>query len=293
MSDSPAKPGATVAVVLSGQYPYQEARDKLHSWTAEAASEGAEYICFPEYYFDQDREADGSTSRGVTLDGPLVGELKELARTHHIGMVVGLTEKRKNRRFDVRDYYNSALFVDWNGLAGLQRKVFLWVDPDWDEQRRRTGNEGNSDFPYPPLVDEHRRYLPGWSFEVLPFGDLERAAGIICADGLMPQTWSHLIPRSPQIVFYLNGRVNLLKKWGPDLADISLRYHLPIVASNSFLESEAGIFDAGGKLLARLERTEGIAVARVSLAGRQPMQPVYIRHWEGEPLDMLERLDKG
>ena len=53
MSDSQAQPGATVATVLSGQYPYEEACEKLRSWTAEAAASGAEYICFPEYYFDK------------------------------------------------------------------------------------------------------------------------------------------------------------------------------------------------------------------------------------------------
>ena len=38
--------------------------------------------------------------------------------------------------------------------------------------------------------------------------------------------------------------------------------------------------------------TVPLAVAEVTLAGRQAYKPVNIRHWDGEPLEMLDRLDK-
>ena len=97
-------------------------------------------------------------------------------------------------------------------------------------------------------------------------------------------------PKERYFVYFRSGWSG--KKWGPDLEDISRRYRVPIVASNSFSDSEAGIFDADGSCAARLERTEGIAVARVSLGAKQPFRPVTIRHWDGEPLKMLDRLDK-
>lgn len=35
-----------------------------------------------------------------------------------------------------------------------------------------------------------------------------------------------------------------------------------------------------------------VAVAEVTLAGRQAYKPVNIRHWDGDPEQMLDRLDK-
>ena len=281
-----------VAAVLSGRWPYDKALERLRAWTREAAEAGAEYICFPEYYFDQDREKDGYLSRGARLDGPLAEELTSLAENCRIAIVVGVTEKVISRRFKLWDFYNSALFVDRHGVRGTQRKVFLWVDPEWNEDRVIKGNEGSQDYPYPPLVDERKSYLPGWSFCTLPFGNLERAAGIICADALMPPAWSHIIPLSPQIVFNLNSRANLLRRWGPDLGFISRTYRLPIVASNSWADSQAAIFDSDGSCVARLDGSVGIAVAEVTLGGRQAYKQVVIRHWDGDPLEMLDRLDK-
>ncbi|OGG04756.1 MAG: hypothetical protein A3F83_03490 [Candidatus Glassbacteria bacterium RIFCSPLOWO2_12_FULL_58_11] len=282
-----------VAVVLSGRYEYEEAQERLTAWTVQAARAGAKYICFPEYYFDRVREEDESYCRGVRTDGLLVRELTRLAVSHGIAIVAGVTEKKRSQRFpDLWDYYNSALFIDRQGLAGVQRKVFLWVDPEWNEDRRRPGNEGGPDYPHPPLVDERKRFLPGWSYSTFRFGGLQRAAGIICADALMPPAWSHLIPLSPQIVFNLNSRMNLLEKWGPDLGRISREYALPIVASNGWAESQAGIFDSDGSCVARLDGSPGVAVAEVTLAGKQNIPPVVIRHWDGDPLEMLERLDR-
>jgi len=67
------RPKAKVAVVLSGRWPYDEALEHLCAWTREAAEVGAEYICFPEYYFDQDREDDSSLSRGRGYSGRQTG----------------------------------------------------------------------------------------------------------------------------------------------------------------------------------------------------------------------------
>lgn len=286
------RPKAKVAVVLSARWPYDEALGRLCAWTREAAEAGAEYICFPEYYFDRDLEKNGSLSRGASLDGPLARELTSLAESCSIAIAVGVTEKVRSRRFKLWDYYNSALFVDRRGVRGVQRKVFLWVDPEWNEDRIKPGNEGSEDYPYPPLVDERKRYLPGWSFSTLAFGNLERAAGVICADALMPPAWSHIIPRSPQIVFNLNSRANLLQRWGPDLGFISRTYRLPIVASNSWTDSQAAIFDSDGSCAARLTGAPGVAMAEVTLGGEQDYKPVVIRHWDGDPEQMLDRLDK-
>jgi predicted amidohydrolase len=282
----------TMATVLSGRYPYDEALDKARIWIEEAADRGADCICFPEYYFDYEVLPDGTGTRGISDESPLVTELTALARKYPIAIVMGLTEKVRNRRFDLWDYYNSALFIDGKGIRGRHRKVFLWVDAEWDEERKAPGNKGNKDYFYPPLADERHRYLPGWSFECFAFGPLDRVCGMICADGLMPPAWSHVIPLSPQVIFYPNGRLNLLKRWGPDLGHISKKYSVPIVASNSNAEGEAGIFDSDGRCVARIEGTTGIAVAKVTVGQKQPYEPVTTKHWEGEPMEMLNRLDK-
>lgn len=282
----------TLAAVLSGRYPYDEALEKARLWIEQAADKGAECICFPEYYFDYEGLPDGTRTRGISDDSPLVEELISLARKYPIAIAMGLTEKVKNRRFDLWDYYNSALFIDSKGIRGRHRKVFLWVDADWDEERKTPENKGSERYPFPPLADERLSYLPGWSFDCIAFGPLDRVCCMICADGLMPPTWSHVISLSPQVIFYPNGRLNLLKRWGPDLGYISKKYSVPIVASNSSPEGEAGIFDSDGRCAARIEQTTGIAVAKVTAGQKQPCNPVTIRHWEGEPLEMLNRLDK-
>jgi predicted amidohydrolase len=282
-----------LATVLSGRYSYDEALEKAKTWIEQAAKLDAGCICFPEYYFDNDRMADGTLSRGASDDGPLVSELIGLARKYRIAIVMGLTEKVQNRRFKLWDYYNTALFIDEKGIRGRHRKVFLWVDAEWDEERIVPGNKGEEYYLYPPVCDERKKYLPGWSFECFAFGNLERVCGMICADGLMPPAWSQIIPQSPQVIFYPNGRINLLKRWGPDLGYISKKYSVPIVASNSFPASEAGIFDSDGRCAARLDEAEGIAVAEVTLGCQRPYQPISIRHWDGEPMEMLNRLVKA
>lgn len=286
-------PKITVAAVLAARPDYEEARELLFAWSEEACRRGAQYVCFPEYYFDRAPDERGNPVRGFTLDGPLIEETRRLAGRLSVSIVVGLTERELSRRHGVFDYYNSAVLIGPQGVRGVQRKVFLWVDPEWNEARRKPENRGGDDYPYPPLVDERRRYLPGWNFYTFPLGRLERAAAVICADALMPPTWSHLIPQSPQLVFNLNCRAHLLSRWGPDLAHLSRTYRLPVAASNNWPGGEAAVFDSDGSCLAKVEGEPGIAVGEVTLAGSQPAhKPVEIRHWDGDPDSQLGRPER-
>ena len=178
-------------------------------------------------------------------------------------------------------------------MRGVQRKVFLWVDPEWSDPRRRSDNQGAEDYPYPPLADERRRYLPGWNFHTFALGGLERAAAVICADALMPPTWSHLIPQSPQLVFNINCRAHLLSRWGPDLGHLSRTYRFPVVAANNWPGGEAAVFDVDGSCAAKVVGEPGIVVTEVTPGRRQKaFKPVEIRHWDGDPDSQLGRPER-
>jgi len=283
----------TVAAVLAGRPDYAEARELLHGLTGEAARQGAQYVSFPEYFFDRAPDDSGRLVRGVTLDGLLIAEIRRLANSLSVGIAVGLTERVASRRHRVFDYFNSAVLVDPLGVRGVQRKVFLWVDPEWPEDRVREENRGVDDYPYPPVADERRRFLPGWNFHTFGFGGLERAAAVICADALMPPTWSHLIPQSPELVFNLNSRMHLLAEWGPDLGHLCRTYRIPVAASNNWPAGQAAVFDSDGSCAAKVEGEPGIAVAEVTPGRMQTdYRPVEIRHWDGDPDTQLDRPDR-
>ena len=86
-----------------------------------------------------------------------------------------------------------------------------------------------------------------------------------------------------------------MQGWGPDLGYLSKKYSVPIVAYNYVpegYEGEAGVFDLNGECVARLKGTPGIAVAEVTLGEQQPFKPITIKHWDGDPMEMLNRLNK-
>ena len=275
---------------------YNDTIEKIRRLTEEASQQGAGYICFPEYFLPAEPDEAGRMICGVSDDGFTVEKLVSFAAAYDIGIVIGVTERTANRRYPVFDFYNTALFIDKTGIRGRHRKVFLWVDseaPGRDAEKEKSRVDPyDTNAHFYSDCGETCCYLPGWSFECISFGGLERAIGMICADGLIPATWSHVIPQSPQIVFYPNGRDNLLKRWGPDLGYIAKKYKIPIVASNVHVYSEAAIYDSDGRCVGRLEKSEGVAVAEVTVGKRQPYRPITIRHWDGDPLENLDRLDK-
>lgn len=289
-----------VATVLSHTSPFNEAMENARTWIEQAAGQDASFICFPEYYFTKVQLKDGTETRGISNDSPVITELVFLARRYSIAIIIGVTEKERNRRFDVWDFYNTSLLIDEKGIRGRHRKVFLWVDADWiglnsESDRKIPSNRGSAEYPYPPMADERFSYLPGWTFDQVALGILERVNCMICADGLMPPTWSHIINQSPEIIFYPNGRLNVLHRWGPDLAYLCKKYEVPVILSNQVPEeypSEAAIFDSDGSCAAKIQGAAGIAVAEVTLGQKQHNKPVTIRHWDGDPMEMLNRLDK-
>lgn len=276
-----------VAAVLADRPEYGEAVKRMREWIAEAGGRGAQAVCFPEYYFDW--TPDG---RGVRLDGPLVEEIIGLCREHSTAVAIGLTEAVDSRRDPrITDYYNSAVFIDGGGVRGVQRKVFLWVDPEWDQDRVKESNSGTPDYRYPPLMDERRRFLPGWDFFSFAFAGFDRVAALICADALMGPAWSRVIPQGPEVIFNLNSRLNITRRWGPDLEYMCRRYGVPVVASNNWDGGEAAVFDSDGECVARISGRAGLAVADViPAAPQEEYKPIRLRHWDGEPDEQLGRL---
>lgn len=137
---------------------------KIDIFSARAKKSGADLIVFPEmadtgYAMSviQDRAAPWSS-------GP-VPQLQEIARTHSIAIVCGVSER------DGASIYNSQVFVDQAGtILTKYRKTHLFaVAP----------------------IDEHKCFSPGNSFTALSFAGF-RFGLSICYDLRFPEMYRHL-----------------------------------------------------------------------------------------------------
>lgn len=101
---------------------------------AAAASTGAQIITFPELFLTGYNLGTRLRDLAEPIDGPSVGAISDIARTHGIAIVLGMPERDGDRVF------NTALAVDATGaVAGRYRKIHLFGD---DEPSIFTPGEG-------------------------------------------------------------------------------------------------------------------------------------------------------
>jgi predicted amidohydrolase len=102
-------------------------REKIIERFASAVQGSAEFVIFPEcaltgYCFDSLEEA---SAYGETIDGPTAKALARVCRETGAYVIVGFIER------DGQEFYNSAMVVGPEGVAGTYRKAhlpFLGVD---------------------------------------------------------------------------------------------------------------------------------------------------------------------
>jgi predicted amidohydrolase len=170
-------PTLRVAAVSSKCIPGKVAANlERHArWTERAVSRGAQFIGFPEcsitgYEFSPDV--------AITLDGPEVRFIIDLAKKHGVYISAGLVERRNGKMF------NTQILAGPRGLLGSVRKINL-------------------------TQKERKFFIPGAEFPVFDVGGVK--VGIaICADATHFETLHVLALRGAQMIFvphatYLKG----------------------------------------------------------------------------------------
>ncbi|SKB81925.1 aliphatic nitrilase [Soonwooa buanensis] len=125
--------------------------DKACKLIAEAASNGAELVAFPEvficaypYWNWIMNPVQGSKwfkklyENSISVDDPRLQKLFDAARLHNINVVIGINEKDKRKTGTI---YNTNLIISNEGqLLGRHRKLV----PTWAEKLTWTGGDGSS-----------------------------------------------------------------------------------------------------------------------------------------------------
>jgi omega-amidase len=150
---------------------------KIDIFCARAKNAGSDLIVFPEmadtgYAMPVIQEQAASWSSGP------VPKLQEIARTHSIAIVCGVSER------DGASIYNSQVFVDQAGtILAKYRKTHLFaVAP----------------------VDEHKCFFPGNSFTAFPFAGF-RFGLSICYDLRFPEMYRYLAAEESVNAFIISS----------------------------------------------------------------------------------------
>jgi predicted amidohydrolase len=213
--------------------------DKLEQFTRRAARHGARVIVTPEgflegYVWNDDNPKDFSREQyfaaGETVDGPLIGRVRALARELRIYLVVGFAERRDERM------YNSVIIFSPTGDVASRYSKTHTAD---DEPFNTKGTEF-------PIADTA----------------LGRWGTLICMDRQLPETSRILAIKGAQLI--------LVPAWGMygEINDVMMRtrayengVHVVFVHPERCL-----IIDCAGTVIAQ-DRGAGdeIVAARITL----------------------------
>lgn len=149
---------------------------------ARAASEGADLLAFPEVFlFVGDRA--GKLTAAQSLDGPVVGEFRELAARHGMMILLGSLHERIEQ--DPTHVHNTSVLLGGDGtLLARYRKLKLF-DVELPEVRVRESDTIAPGTEPPPVVDTHAG----------------RLGLTICFDLRFPELYQDLRRRGAQVVF--------------------------------------------------------------------------------------------
>jgi predicted amidohydrolase len=151
-----------------------KAEDAIHR----AASGGAAAVLFPELFLPGYNLGGRAVEMAEPDDGPSVKRMAELARLHHIAILMGYAELHSNRR----QAYDAVFVVDSKGqISGVYRKTHLFhAETGW--------------------------FLPGDRPLLVDFG-LGRVGVLICYDLEFPEAVRDLALRGAQWVAICTGNM--------------------------------------------------------------------------------------
>jgi predicted amidohydrolase len=146
------------------------------SITAQAATEGASLVVFPEMYMALPDGDNSLTKKAERLDGPFVSTLSQSARQHDVTVICGIWEQAP----DSNRVFNTAVAILPNGkIAGSYRKLHLFDALSVRESARMLPGEER-----PPVLD-----LAGM-----------RVGLAICYDLRFPELFRDLVERGADII---------------------------------------------------------------------------------------------
>ncbi len=149
---------------------------------AEAAAGGARLLAFPEVFlYVGDR--DGKLAAAQSLDGPVVGEFRELAARHGLMLLLGSLHERIAG--DPARVHNTSVLLGADGAVLASYRKLKLFDVDLPEVRVRESDTIVAGREPPPVVDT-------------PLG---RLGLTICFDLRFPELYVDLRRRGAEVVF--------------------------------------------------------------------------------------------
>jgi predicted amidohydrolase len=213
---------------------------------ARAADDGAALVVLPEYTMTWEPRAEASHIREVAepLDGPFVAAMAELARTHGVAVLVGMTEATGDRPA------NTVVALGPDGaLAGAYRKVHLY-DAFGDRESDRLAAASPE-----PLV--------------LPVGGL-RVGVMTCYDLRFPEMARFLVDAGADVIAvpstWMAGP-GKATHWNVLTRARAIENTSYVLASGQCGQHRTGrslAVDPSGDVLAELGEQPGVAVVEVS-----------------------------
>lgn len=219
---APSRSTVKVAVVQAAPIAFnrEATLEKVKTLTAEAASQGAELVVFPEAFISAYPRGStfgaiigGRTSEGydlfkrywdsaVDVPSPVVEELAETARTHQIYLVIGVIERNGGT------LYCTVLFFSPDGYLGKHRKLMP------------TGSErlvwGFGDGSTLPVYDT-------------PFGKL---GAVICWENYMPLLRMTMYSKGIQL--YCAPTADARDSWIASMRHIAVEGRCFVLSCNQF-----------------------------------------------------------
>lgn len=183
MNPSPATPVVKVALAQTTAGDDLAANLSVaRALVARAAGEGAELLAFPEVFLFVG-ERTGKLAAAQSLDGPLIGEFRELAARY--GMMILLGSLHERITHDPEHVHNTSVLLGRDGaLLARYRKLKLF-DVDLPDVRVRESDTIAPGAEPPPVVDT----------------ELGRLGLTICFDLRYPELYQDLRRRGAQVVF--------------------------------------------------------------------------------------------
>ena len=197
-----------------------------------AGEKGADIVCLPE---GVTIIGTGKTYIDVSepVPGPTTKILGDLAKKYHMYIVAGIYEKEGPA------VYCTAILLGRDGkLKGKYRKVSI------------------------PNEEFHGGITPGDSFSSVFDTDFGKIGIMICLDVFFPEAARMLALQGAEVIF--------LPIWGGNLTLFRARaIENQIYLVTSSYDSETGIFDKTGKLMAEADEESPVAMVEVDLNKRQ------------------------
>lgn len=232
----------------------------------EAARKGAQVICLPELYYTQyfpRHQGSDTTTVAETLPGKSTLVFSDIAREHHVVIIVPVFEKAREGKF-----YNSAVVINADGkVSEPYRKVHIPQDPGFFEKGY---------------------FYPGDQYRVFST-DYGRIAVLICFDQWFPEAARCVALEGADIIFYPTaighpGQDEPKEGGWQEAWELIQRSHAIAnsvhIAAVNRVGTEDGckffggsfVADAFGKVLARAGDREEVLVAPVDLSMNAEVQ---------------------